>query len=58
MAPFSALKRFAARELAEGRDTIDVIVDLQAKGLTSREAEAVVEELQVDVETEEKKEKL
>jgi hypothetical protein len=34
--------RYAERELAAGRSTIDVIADLEAKGMTSKEAEEVV----------------
>jgi hypothetical protein len=41
-----AAKRFASKELADGRDSIDVIEALQEKGLTSREAEALVEEIE------------
>jgi hypothetical protein len=39
------LRRFAENEIGEGRDSIDVISDLQAKGLSPREAEAMVEDI-------------
>jgi hypothetical protein len=40
-----ALRRHAARELADGVAEIDVIEDLQAKGMSARDAEALVDGL-------------
>jgi hypothetical protein len=39
------LVAFAKRSLAEGRSTIDLIEDLQMRGMTAREAESLVGEL-------------
>ena len=40
----AAILVFVRRELAEGRASIDIIEDLEARGLTPREAEAIVDE--------------
>jgi hypothetical protein len=42
MTPLSVLRWYAEKELAEGRDIIDVITDLQAKGMSPKEAEDLV----------------
>jgi rubrerythrin len=42
VAPTSVLRRHAEREIADGRAAIDVIADLEAKGMTSKEAEQLV----------------
>ncbi len=42
VAPTSVLRRHAEREIEDGRAAIDVIADLEAKGMTSKEAEQLV----------------
>lgn len=40
-----SLRRFARSELRDGRSSIDVITDLEARGMPPREAETLVEAL-------------